>query len=773
MNKKLILSITLFVAVATLFASLSGKGMPSSSTPEMWSQQIVTSSNFFGKPENTDPVTIPADADLELTGKGYQLISETDAIALYFKERFFNLAIVDKESGYIWYSVYPDYLTLGYSGASRFFLESGVILEYYSLENILIEDQRSYVSGSRYNVDVDFDYEAIPSGVKAHLTFKDLAIEFDVLIWIEDDQLLIKIPNDSIVEGDVEKRVLNLDGSITTKLISYRIKSIYVFPYFGANNHAINGYSFIPDGSGALIRYESAPKTTAYIKRIYGTDYGYKSSATAGSETSHIRDEFTASMPIYGVNHGYNQAAFLAMVDEGSTATEIHSYPYGYNSYPINTTFFKYILRERYQVTTSETTGDSFQLINTQPYPVDFQVSYHFLSGTDASYSGMAMKYREILGLDEREDRAQKMNLSWIGQDFKSGLFGRNYVTMTTYQDIIDIVSGLMAQGIDDFDLTYVGWSKNGYFGQTPTSLIPSGRLGGKRGFAEMMDFLNASEIAIYFKTNPIVAFSNQLGKQIVKKMTLANFQIAAERSSLITSMFYRNPQLIADWYIKNSAQLDQLGIENLQVASLGSALFSYRYGGQNYFREETLKQILAEMAELQGYSLSLEKVYSYLWPFIDQYQNTPIESNKYAYLTDSIPFIQLVLSGKVSMISPDINFVSDYQLFALRLVEYNVAPSFLLTKEPTHLLRYTNFEYVFTSEYTIWEEIIHYMHEKVCLALDQVSTLTMLHHRYIQEGVACVDYSQGVRIYVNYTSNAVVVEDGVIPAMDWLVVSS
>jgi hypothetical protein len=161
------------------------------------------------------------------------------------------------------------------------------------------------------------------------------------------------------------------------------------------------------------------------------------------------------------------------------------------------------------------------------------------------------------------------------------------------------------------------------------------------------------------------------------------------------------------------------------------------------------------------------------LWPFIDQYQNTPIESNKYAYLTDSIPFIQLVLSGKVSMISPDINFVSDYQLFALRLVEYNVAPSFLLTKEPTHLLRYTNFEYVFTSEYTIWEEIILYMHEKVCLALDQVSTLTMLNHRYIQEGVACIDYSQGVRIYVNYTSHAVVVEDGVIPAMDWLVVSS
>ena len=56
---------------------------------------------------------------------------------------------------------------------------------------------------------------------------------------------MVDVPAESIKEVEV--------GKLSPKL--YLLKSITIFPYFGSQNYKINGYSFIPDGSGALIRY--------------------------------------------------------------------------------------------------------------------------------------------------------------------------------------------------------------------------------------------------------------------------------------------------------------------------------------------------------------------------------------------------------------------------------------------------------------------------------------------------------------------------------------
>ena len=38
------------------------------------------------------------------------------------------------------------------------------------------------------------------------------------------------------------------------------------------------------------------------------------------------------------------------------------------------------------------------------------------------------------------------------------------------------------------------------------------------------------------------------------------------------------------------------------------------------------------------------------------------------------------------------INYVSDYELMYLRMIEYNLYPSFIITKEEAYDLRFTNF---------------------------------------------------------------------------------
>jgi hypothetical protein len=722
---------------------------------------LSTDSNFFGQAENTTPVEIDAAPEIKLLGLGYQAVSETDELKLYVKERYFQIAVLDKASGYIWYSVYPDYLQLGLSGTSRFFVESGVIIEYYNLDNILVEDSKSYVSGTKYNVEVDYDYESVEQGFKAHLNFKDQAIEFDVMVYIEEGQLKVTLPIDSLVEGDIEKPVLNIDGTTTIKTTSYRLKSVYVFPYFGSNNYEINGYSMIPDGSGALIRYTNVRSSTAYTKRIYGVDEGI-SAFKAESSTYYLQNELTASYPAFGVNHGYQQAAFLAVMTEGDSFAEIHSYPYGYNAYPLNTTFFKFIVRERYTIQTSSNSSDSFQLINTDPYPTDYVVTYYFISNTDASYSGMAQVYKDVLTLDRETKEGSGLNLTLLGMDYKGGLFGKNYVPMTTYDDVVTIASELKTLGVNGLNIVYTGWNKGGYYDNELMKPVTSSKLGGKRDFLEMMSYLNENSVDIYFQSNPLISYQATLGSGVVKKITLSSFATSATRSSLFAYTYYTNPEEVADKVLKFSRLYENLGIDSLALSTVGSSLFSYRDNQINYYRNQALSIIQGEIEALAAYQMGLYQPNSYLWKSTDTYYQAPVESNKYAYITDSIPFVQLVLNGSSRLVSSYVNYVSDYDLLALRLIEYGMEPSFLITKESTHKLRYTNSQYIYTSQYDLWDDIILDIGMKTQAVLNDIGGQEMISHRYIHQGVSESIYQNGTKVYVNYTNLVQVVDVGI-----------
>lgn len=60
---------------------------------------------------------------------------------------------------------------------------------------------------------------------------------------------------------------------------NYRLETINVLPFFGASSNDFTGYTFIPDGSGAIIRNEETVnlgKTQYTITgQIYGPDYAY------------------------------------------------------------------------------------------------------------------------------------------------------------------------------------------------------------------------------------------------------------------------------------------------------------------------------------------------------------------------------------------------------------------------------------------------------------------------------------------------------------------
>ena len=130
------------------------------------------------------------------------------------------------------------------------------------------------------------------------------------------------------------------------------------------------------------------------------------------------------------------------------------------------------------------------------------------------------------------------------------------------------------------------------------------------------------------------------------------------------------------------------------------------------------------------------------------------IESNSYTFITDSVPFVSLLLSGYSELFSSVINYTDDYQLNALRLIEYNIYPSFMISKEESSLLRYTNFETRYACEYERWKNIIVSYFEIVSKILDSVRGEKMVSHIVLDSGITLTTYSNNKGIVVNYSDN-------------------
>ena len=743
--KKIIL--VLIISIMTLLVlgnNLSSLAKEVSGNVQMV-HELDASSNFFTQKEDTTPVEI-VDKRETLLLDGYELMAQNEYLSLYFKHSTFGIAIYDKTNGYTWLSTYEKIDDVVNTASVKNKVESGIALEYYLVDtNGAIKSSELYYSTKEMNKSIgQSTITKVNNGFDANVKFASYGISFKVEVRIDGDKLKVRVPYESIEEETVGK--LNPTD--------YKLKSIILFPYLGSENYLINGYSFIPDGSGALIRYNDQKSSTAYIKKLYGDDYSF----TDTSKNTNIKDNGVLGLPIYGINHGYNQASFLCQVEDGFGSVELHSYPYLYSLIPINRTFFKYYVRDTFSVKMS---SSDMLLLNETPYPSDYVISYEFLQGSNANYVGMANAYRESLGLDQVVASANNipLRLEVLGLDYKPGLFGKNYVKMTSFSEALDIVKDLEANDVNNFDITYLGWNRGGYFTNGATNAKAATLLGGRRNLKKLSSYLHDKEYMIDYTINPSISSSYGVGNKNVKKIGLSPFEVT-QKSSLEQLGYYVLPSSLSNVISKRAKRYSKLSIEALKLDNLNVA-YSYRYKSDATYRTQMIEEVANEVSKLNDYKISAEKPNSYLLKYLTNYYDAYYESNKYIYETDSVPFMSILLSGIVNQYMPNINYISDYELAILRMIEYNIYPSFIVTYEEAYDLRYTNYEYLNSTQYDLWKDLIIRMYSKTNDALSNVIGARLIDHKYVDNGVSKCSYSNGVVIYVNYNNKDVNV-DGV-----------
>lgn len=696
-----------------------------------------------------------------MTLEGYELIGENQQLALYLREESASIRVVDKKSGYIWGALRqdkPDDLNKTWSA----FANSIVSIMYY-------DEMGSTAKTGAGHQDNQCTFQKIENGVTVHVDFiekdkstkKESSISLSASVQLVDDHVRFSLDDSSIKE--------NGDN---------RLGQVYFAPFLGSTvGDEISGYMFVPDGSGALIRFQRPIKyLTGYSDRIYGSDYSIDNTYTVGDLNANRTNDFlksseTVTMPVYGISHGYDSNALFGYVESGAEYAVVMAEPAGIvTDYNYATTYFLY--RQAYMQPT-ERDGSGVQIVQEKPNTVNPALSIYFLNGEDANYTGMAHCYRNILqeqgilpgaGLSD-----PKLMIDFIVADICEGFLVNTTTSLTDTEQLLVAAEYLQQQGITDASFQLMGWQKGGLNGYNKLDTYTATEFGMLREVSQLQQTLSAKgyDLSMYFA--PFSAKQGQISSQKDYAIALSQEIIGISRNN--KAIFLGDVQYIkAETALQIlEAQIDilrQEGLDSFAVDEAAELLYSEMLMGEESVRTQVLEMIQQRLTSLAGEEgLTLYTPNAYAFDLTSVYRDAPMSASRYSFETDSIPFLQIVLSGSMTMYAPYANQSFYTDLDVLKCIEYNAYPSFLLTGSDSSLLSGTPSQEFFSTSFEDWKVTAVSIYQQIDQVLSNVQGQKMQSHRVLQEGIVQVVYETG-SIYVNYTDTQVLVNGVTVPAI-------
>ncbi len=734
-------------------------------------EQQKLNSSLYSKPEDDTPVD--PDTFIPITDEDV-LIESNASHELYMNETTLNFKVRQTDSGYVWSTALEEPDAGNYDGL----LSSGIGIEYINKEQNMSENTNIGLIDTEFSVDVasidngvslDIDiggycstrncsrlYDDYLDGIydleyMINMGLTEIDVEMTLEVTLTDQGLKAHIPQESIAQEEDEWTTLS---------------SIILFPALGATKlDEVPGYMVIPDGVGAIIRYEdnAGQFGTPFEERFYGSNNGLVS--TRQSVTS-----YPLSMPLFGVVHGHLQHAMAGIIESGDINARLLAYPNGSANQDYNLIFPKFDVRQTYrQSFTSDGSGGARRVADT--LSEDITVHYNFLEGAHASYTGIAKNYRDalsdkaIISPITPTDLNIPIHTQYLMSDSRNQFIGNSVVEMTSVDDVSRMIKTFKDANLVNQKISLMGWNDGGYSGHLPSKLDYENRLGRNNAFRDLI-----SDHDIYLLNNYVSA--TNATDNITYRSDVAQgvdrFQLDFECESCT----YKNHYLLYPEKTQDLA-LDHLedfseDQANMLFEQMGSTVYSY-YDNGIYKREDSLEHYQAVMEAYEGKSGFLYPN-AYAYPYTDEFFNMPLFNSQLNYYDDLVPLLPIALSGHMDLYSQFMNFNSLGREQVLMLIDFNIYPSYVLSEQESNELSGTDIEYMFSTHFDKWKTSIideyHYMNE----ALQYVRGASIESRDVLETGVVEVTYSNGVTIVINYTSQSITYEGALIAPLDYYV---
>lgn len=654
-----------------------------------------------------------------------------------------------------------------------------------------IQDMMKAIEYTPHEIAKDHEANKIKPPVLNVETF-DITIEYIV----EGDSLIVRIPMEKVeypvqvepndryltgVSGNFRPtnrpQVYDYFGQIGGTLVDFPLYSINVLPHIGASPTGNDGYIFIPDGAGALIDTKVATGVQ-YARDMYGTDHSVAYGLTQ-HEYQDPMDRYLKErlyMPVFGLKE--DDKAFMAVIEEGHGMARVKANTAS-NINPYAKVSSEYVLLPYGQIslTTTERTvelerrarGEIKAYASSLPNE-DIVIRYTFLTGDEANYVGMALRFQEHLvnkysltRINPKEDVPFYLELAGAIPVRKSIMgIPRDVITpLTTFGQAQDIASELVQNQVKNIQVRYLGWREGGMWPPMPIRARLENRLGSKEDFDKLVSFAADNDIGFYPDMDFLNIFDDEIIKVDLKRdvaQSLNRQPVWMIRDNL--DFAYVVAPLKLDGMIqKFMVDYQQFNISGLSLGDLGSQINSDFNLSNPVSRADSLvinQDAMQRLSEEYKLDLMINKANIYALPYASHLVNIPLTSNNYNIVSRSVPFYQIVMHGYVHYAGYPLNYAADYDYAVLKMVETGAAPYFSWMHAEGTVVKETLFHHLFPNHYRDWLERAVHTYQEVNAVLGQVQGQRIIDHQMLAENLYMTSYENGLSVVVNYSQDTV-----------------
>ena len=728
--------------------------------------------------QDVPTVTLPG--TVELMGEfeapmTYTLVAQDDKTAMYadMEDGYFYLQ--DLATGKQWHSTpIEDIVDVDNdptSGLTRSAIRSQLEIKYIERASEMWatrEESADSYTECILSEDGDVEVTTIENGIKCVYYFALLEVKIPVTYVLKDGYLEASIPNDG--EDKIIDAPEGTDG--------YAVLSVNLLPSFGAGSWKDTGYLFLPDGSGTLVYYNNN-RPYDYRRPVYGED-----KQIIPSEQSTITEEIR--LPVFGMVE--DGASLMGVITEGDAVADITaitgSESCGYNA---ASSVFNY--RKRTSQFNMFNKLQVYQMVENTQGVKAYTVRYYTATGDKADYIGMAETYRNYL-IDEKgltkKDTAPSLHVDLQGfyetpASFLGVIPYTDQVPLTTYEQAQKIVADLQKAGIDKLSLQYTGWSNNGIENaKLPKAATPVSVLGGKNAFADLQSALKKAGVS-FAPTVDLLSFTkggngvsanaggirSVFGKTVKQPKFMLSVYVTKLKSANTMYLTASKMNEVANRYLTS---LKEQGIQSVDLSDFASLCYSNYFLKDTKHRTEHMQTTVDVLKAYQaaGVKVTVSEANAYALPYVDVIVDMPTHSSGYNLFDEDVPFYQAVIHGYIPCATASITQTPNPTYTYLTAVEGGVQLRYAGIYEEAGELFDTDYNHLYGSTWSLWKGKAVEQYTKYQPILEKTHDKTIVAHAKVADKVYMTEFDGGIRVYVNYNDERVVVDGVEIAANDF-----
>ena len=562
----------------------------------------------------------------------------------------------------------------------------------------------------------------------------------------------------------------------------YPITYVSPLPMFGAAGTGEEGYMLIPEGGGAIIRYNNGKLSQSpYYANLYGWDYCVERKE-AVSETEN-------AFPVFGATQG--DGSFICIMEGATSYAGVNADIAGrYNSY--NYVYSKYNVLHAAQYNVSNKTAKLVYVYEGKIPEDTVRQRYRFIGSTD--YTEMANAYGDYL-----EKTYPELKVGTASEDYpvsvelvgainknlvKFGMPVDSVVPTTTFVQARHILDELADNEIRNLNVRMTGWSNGGVRQKVLTGVHTLGELGGDGELKSLVAEARSRNVNLAFDGITCFAYKSGLLDGYIAFRDAARYatreQVHLYPYSIVT---YQKAEWMDDYYLthpayaqKNASNLIRAlkdrNVTGIAFRDIGN-LLSADYYPRDIVTREQVKQMnidtMKEAAE-SGLKVTIKEGNDYAVPYADLITDMNLTGQAYAIIDERIPFYQTALHGRKDFTGEAVNLSGDYQTKLLECAEYGAGLNFTFMAENTRVLQDSTYSCYTSSGYDYWKAQALEMIRRYQDDMKGLNRQRITGHERLDEEVTLTEYEDGTKVYVNYGSQDYSSGTVTVPARDYRV---